>query len=46
MGIKVKIIPIKAYNFIGIIKRYYILIRYIYIIIIKEVKDIIKEIVL
>ena len=30
----------------GIIKRYYILIRYIYIIIIKEVKDIIKEIVL
>ena len=46
MGIKVKIIPVKAYNSVGIVKRYYILIRRTYTIITEEVKDIIKEMAL
>ena len=43
---KVKIVPIKVYYFIGIIKYYYNLIRYTYLIIIAKVKGITKEIVL
>jgi hypothetical protein len=46
IGIKVKIVPIKVYYSIGIIKYYYSLIQYIYLIIIAKVKGIIKEIVL
>ena len=46
MGIKVRIIPIKAYNSIGIIKRYYRLIRWVYSIIIIKILNIYKDIVL
>jgi hypothetical protein len=46
IGTKVKIVPIEAYYSIGIIKYYYSLIRYTYLIIIAKVKGIIKEIVL
>jgi hypothetical protein len=42
----VKIIPIEVYYSIGIIKRYYGLIRRAYLIIVAKVKGIIKEIVL
>jgi hypothetical protein len=43
---KVKIVLIEVYYFIGIIKRYYSLIQYAYLIIVTKVKVIIKEIVL
>jgi hypothetical protein len=46
IGTKVKIVPIKVYYSIGIIERYYSLIRYTYLIIIAKIKGIIKEIVL
>ena len=46
MEIKVKIVPIKAYNSIGIVKRYYRLVRQAYLIIIAEIKEISKEIAL
>ena len=46
IGTKVKIVPIEAYYFIGIIERYYSLIRRAYLIIIAKVKGITKEIVL
>jgi hypothetical protein len=46
IGTKVKIVPIKAYYSIGIVERYYSLIRHAYLIIIAKVKGIIKEIVL
>jgi hypothetical protein len=42
----VKIVPIKAHYSIGIVERYYSLIRHAYLIIIAKVKGIIKEIVL
>jgi hypothetical protein len=42
----VKIIPIEAYNSIGIIKRYYGLVQRAYLIIIAEIKGISKEITL
>jgi hypothetical protein len=46
MGTKVKIIPIEAYNSIGIIEYYYSLIQYTYLIIITEVNRINKGIIL
>ena len=46
MGIKVRIIPIKAYNLVGIIERYYRLIHRAYSIIIIEIPDISKDIAL
>jgi hypothetical protein len=46
IGTKVKIVPIEAYYSIGIIERYYSLIRYAYLIIVAKVKGITKEIVL
>ena len=46
MGIKVRIIPIKAHNLVGIIKHYYGLIRRVYSIIITEIPDISKDIAL
>ena len=46
MGIKVKIIPVKAYNSMGIIKRYNRLIRRAYTIITIKISDINKDIVL
>jgi len=46
IGTKVKIVPIEVYYSIGIVKYYYSLIRYTYLIIIAKVKGIIKEIVL
>ena len=41
-----KIVPIKAYNSIGIIEYYYKLVRRTYLIIITEIKGISKEITL
>jgi hypothetical protein len=46
IGTKVKIVPIEAYYSIGIVERYYGLIRYAYLIIIAKIKGITKEIVL
>jgi hypothetical protein len=46
IGTKVKIVPIEVYYSIGIIKRYYSLIRRAYLIIIAKVKGITKEIAL
>jgi hypothetical protein len=46
IGTKVKIIPIEVYYSIGIVKRYYSLIQYAYLIIVAKVKGITKEIVL
>jgi hypothetical protein len=46
MGIKVKIVPIKAYNSIGIVERYYRLIRRAYSIIITKIPNISKDIAL
>jgi hypothetical protein len=46
MGTKVKIVPIEAHYSIGIVERYYGLIRRAYLIIIAKVKGITKEIVL
>jgi hypothetical protein len=46
MGTKVKIVPIEVYYSIGIVERYYSLIRCAYLIIIAKVKGIIKEMVL
>jgi hypothetical protein len=43
MGIKVKIIPIEAYNSIGIIECYYSPTRYAYLIITAEVNGINKN---
>jgi hypothetical protein len=42
----VKIVPIEVHYSIGIVERYYSLIRYTYLIIIAKVKGITKEIVL
>ncbi len=46
MGIKVKIVPIEAYNSVGIIERYYSPIWRAYLIIIAEIPGINKNIVL
>jgi len=46
MGIKVRIIPIKAHNLVGIIKRYHGLIRRAYSIITTKIPDISKDIIL
>ena len=46
IGTKVKIVPIEVYYSIGIVERYYSLIRRAYLIIIAKVKGIIKEIIL
>jgi hypothetical protein len=42
----VKIVPIEAYNSIGIVEHYYGLVQYTYLIIIAEIKGISKEIAL
>jgi hypothetical protein len=42
----VKIVPIEAYNSIGIIEYYYKLVQYTYLIIVAEIKGISKEIAL
>jgi hypothetical protein len=46
MGTKVKIVPIEAHNSIGIVKRYYELVRCTYLIIVAEIKGISKEMAL
>jgi hypothetical protein len=46
MGTKVKIVPIEAHYSIGIVERYYGLIRCAYLIIVAKVKGITKEIAL
>jgi hypothetical protein len=43
MGTKVKIIPVKAHNSVGIIERYYGLIRRAYLIIMAEINEINKN---
>jgi hypothetical protein len=44
--IKVKIVPVEAHNSIGIVERYYGLVRRAYLIIVAEIKGISKEIAL
>jgi len=44
IGTKVKIVTIEAYNSIGIIKYYYSLVQWAYLIIVAEIKGICKEI--
>jgi hypothetical protein len=46
MGIKVRIIPIKAHNSVGIVERYHGLIRRVYSIITAEIPDISKDMAL
>jgi hypothetical protein len=46
MGLKVKIIPIKAYNSIRIVERYHGLIRRVYSIITTEIPSISKDMAL
>ena len=46
MAIKVKEVPVKAYNSIRKVERYYILLRYIYKIISSELKGASKELTL
>ena len=46
MGIKVKIVPVKAHNSIGIVEYYHGPIRYAYLIIITEIQDINKDMAL
>ena len=46
MAIKIKEVPIKAYNSIRKAKRYYILLRYIYKIISLKLKGANKELIL
>jgi hypothetical protein len=46
MGIKVRIIPIKAHNSVGIVERYHGLIRRAYSIITAEIPDISKDMAL
>jgi hypothetical protein len=43
MAIKIKEVPIKAYNSIKKVEQYYILLHYIYKIISSELKDVNKE---
>ena len=44
LGTKVKIVPIKAYNSIGIVKQYYRPIRRVYLIITTKIRNINKRI--
>ena len=46
MAIKVKEVPIKAYNSIGKVKRYYMPLRHIYKIIFLKLKGVSKELIL
>jgi hypothetical protein len=46
MGTKVKIVPIEAHNSVGIVERYYRLVRRAYLIIVAEIKGISKEMAL
>jgi hypothetical protein len=46
MGTKVKIVPIEAHNSVGIVERYYGLVRRAYLIIVAEIKGISKEMAL
>jgi hypothetical protein len=46
MAIKVKEVPVKAYNSIGKVERYYTPLRYIYKIISLELKDASEELTL
>ena len=46
MGLKVKIVLIEAYNFVGIVERYYRLIRQAYSIIIAKIPGISKDMAL
>jgi hypothetical protein len=46
MRTKVKIVPIEAYNSIGIVEHYYSLVQWAYLIIVAEIKGISKEITL
>ena len=46
MGIKVKIVLVKAYNFISKVKRYYTIVYRAYLIIIIKIPGFIKEIAL
>jgi hypothetical protein len=46
MGTKVKIVPVEVYYSIGIVERYYSLIRRAYLIIVAKVKGITKEMAL
>ena len=46
MGLKVKIVLIEAYNFVGIVERYYRLIRRAYSIIIAKIPSISKDMAL
>ena len=46
MAIKVKEIPIKAYNSIGKVERYYMLLRHVYKIISLKLKGVSKELIL
>ena len=46
MAIKVKEVPIKAYNSIGKVERYYILLRHVYKIISLKLKSASKELTL
>ena len=46
LGTKVKIVLIKAYNSVGIVKQYYRLIRRVYLIIITKIRNINKRIAL
>ena len=46
MVIKVKEVPVKAYNSIGKVERYYILLRRVYKIISLELKDVSEELTL
>ena len=46
MAIKVKEVPIKVYNSIRKVERYYALLRYVYKIISLELEDVSKELTL
>jgi hypothetical protein len=46
MGTKVKIVPVEAYNSVGIIEYYYGLIRYTYLVITAEINGINKDTIL
>ena len=44
MGIHTKVVPVEAYDSIRIVKRYYSLLRRVYLIITKELSDLAKDI--
>ena len=43
IDIKTKQIPVKVYNSISLIERYYVLLRYMYNILIKELPNLLKK---